>query len=312
MKILITSEYKGKRLDIVLKDFLKESRHQAALLIKSGAITVNGKSSKAHYLTKKGDSIERKWGKKEISKNTKKNIPLDIIYEDEYVLAVNKPAGLLVHPAGNTQEGTLIEGMEARGFHPYLVHRLDRDTSGVILIAKDPKTQQWIQEQFAKRKIKKCYLALIRGHIEPQEGSIEAPLTRREKHRTLIRVSAGKKARYALTHYKVKKYFEDSQGKYSLLEVQIVTGRTHQIRVHFKSIGYPLVGDAQYGNAKLNKYFAQKYGLKRQFLHAKTIEFQHPLLKKLVKLEAESPSILTKVIKKLKPPHSPRPSNHTA
>lgn len=249
------------------------------------------------------------------------NIPLDIVYEDADIVVVNKPAGMVVHPTdhGAHVSGTLVNavlhyckdslsgiGGEKR---PGIVHRLDKNTSGLIIVAKNDKAHHHVAKQIHDRKVTKRYITLLKGHLSPKEGSIEAPLekVRGEKD---MRVSGRKKAKYALTHYKVMKYV----GDFSLVEVQIVTGRTHQIRVHFASIGHPVCGDSMYGDKTRNSLKMEPdratapssaYGeqenlkLKRQFLHAAYLKFRLPKNDEFIELKAPLAEDLEGVLKKL-------------
>ena len=240
-------------------------------------------------------------------------IPLDIVYEDKDIVVVNKPAGMVVHPTdhGAHVSGTLVNavlhhckkslsgiGGEMR---PGIVHRLDKDTSGLIIVAKNDKAHNYVAEQIQQRTVTKRYVTLLKGHLSPAEGSIEAPLEKIHGE-TDMRVSGRKTAKYALTHYKVKKYI----GDYSLVEVRIVTGRTHQIRVHFASIGHPVCGDEMYGdsqsakNAKCqNTKLNSDTIFKRQFLHAEYLKFRLPKNGKLIELKAPIPKDLKEMMKKI-------------
>lgn len=233
------------------------------------------------------------------------DIPLDIVYEDDDLVVVNKKAGMVVHPTdhGSHVSGTLVNavmhhckdslsgiGGEKR---PGIVHRLDKQTSGLIIVAKSDRAHRFIARQIENRTVEKRYITLLKGKLKPKEGSIEAPLQKVRGDKDM-RVSAGFKAKYALTHYNVKKYV----GDYSLVEVQIITGRTHQIRVHFASIGHPVCGDEMYGDKTLNAKLEEK-GLKRQFLHAASLKFRLPKNDEEITLSSPLPEDLNKVLKKL-------------
>lgn len=288
-----------------------ESRSAWQKRIKRGDVRVNGKKVSPHYLVYEEDKIEIRH---EQSECPSKNVPPGrdtlspplpaVLFEDKNYLVINKPAGLVVHPGSGHHGETLVDWLKSRTQNlshvggenrPGIVHRLDKDTSGVMVVAKNDKTHRMLAEQFSDKKVKKTYIALVHGHLEPSEGSIEAPLTRNAKNRTKITVSAGKKSRYALTHYRVEKQFS-FPFEASLLAVTIETGRTHQIRVHFEAIGHPVVGDAVYMARSLKK---QEEGLEihRQFLHAKSLEFTSPTTNKEVKYSTEMPAKLEKTMK---------------
>ncbi len=271
---------------------------------------MNGKKVTPHYVLREGDEVEIKTAKaiKPSPKSTSNNpLLFPIVYEDKNYLILDKPAGLVVHPGsghkgkGDTLSeilahhvGTLsIAGGEER---PGIVHRLDKDTSGVMVIAKTNTAHRWLTQQFADKKVKKEYIALIHGHLEPKEGSIEAPLTRSQTNRTKIQVAAGKKSRYALTHYRVLKQFEKPFSA-SLVEVRIETGRTHQIRVHFEAIAHSLVGDPIYTSRAERGLSSAFLPLPYQFLHAQKLEFTSPTTKKTVKYSAKLPKILEETLK---------------
>lgn len=219
---------------------------------------------------------------------------VEILYEDKACFAVCKPAGLVVHPdaggkyAGETLADLVSEKITGGG----LVHRLDKDTSGVLVVAKTSDALENLRLQFKEHRVEKVYLALVKGILPHKEGIIDSPIARRIFNKTKMGVTG--EGRSAVSHYKVVKEFAGPFGV-SLLEVRIETGRMHQIRVHLAAIGYPVVGDKIYGNRKFNRKFAENYGLKRQFLHAWKLKFQSPLGKK-VAVEAGLPDELKRVV----------------
>lgn len=307
---MIVSE-SGTRLDIWLSQHdLKESRSTWQKRITAGEIRVNKKKVTPHHKLREGDHIEISTPK---SPSPAKNYrlhatdsptttPLAILFEDKNYLVIDKPAGLVVHPGSGHKDDTLVERLEAHtktlstmggGERPGIVHRLDKDTSGVMVIAKNNETHRWLTDQFMEKKVKKEYIALVHGRVEPREGSIEAPLTRNQKNRTKIQVSTGQKSRYALTHYHVEHTFS-APFPASLLSITIETGRTHQIRVHLEAIGHPVIGDSVY--TRRDEHALDKtLGLSRQFLHAESLEFISPTTKKKVKYRAPLPLELKRV-----------------
>ena len=254
----------------------------------------HGKSS---LKVKQGDIVEiEEVIAKEIELKPQ-DIPLDIIYEDDDIIVVNKQKGLVVHPANGNPDGTLVnaimnickDSLSGIGgeIRPGIVHRLDKDTSGLIIIAKNDKAHINLSEQIKNREVKKTYIALVRGVIPENEATINMPIARSTKDRKKMAVS--KDGKNAITHFKVLKRYE----KYTLVEVKIETGRTHQIRVHMAHIGYPIVGDAVYSNGK------NPFGITGQMLHSEKLTFKHPITNKELNLEAPLPKYFTEVLNKL-------------
>lgn len=301
MIIKVQNEDKEKRLDIFLTKKLSLSRTQIQRLIRSGEITVNSKKRNAHYPICENDEIEITISTPKKSEHEAENIPLDIIYEDKNVIVVNKQAGIAVHPSesGGNESGTLVNALlhhckNLSGIggvmRPGIVHRLDKDTSGVLIIAKNDKTHQFLSKQIKEREVDKTYIALVRGKLTPTEGKIDSPISRSTKNKKKMAISSSKSAKHAVTEYKVTKYFEYPE-ECTLVEVKLLTGRTHQIRVHFSAIGYPLIGDPTYGNEKTNKNFIQ-YDLHRQFLHSQKLSIKIPGKTKKQTFEASLPKDL--------------------
>jgi len=241
------------------------------------------------------------------SKFEAKEIPLDILYEDDDMLVVNKPAGLLTHPSAREKEYTLVNallhhcGDRLSGIggeqRPGIVHRLDKNTSGILMVAKHDESHKDLAKQIQERKIEKYYIALVSGLMKSKSGTIEAPLLKtRVRKKNKVIVSPNKEAKDSTTLFSVKETFQD---KYSLLDVQIITGRMHQIRVHFASIDHPVVGDITYGNKKVNEHF-KKLGLLRQFLHAHKLKFRHPRTEKWMEFEAPLSEDLNEILDLLK------------
>lgn len=300
------SEDAGLRIDQYLARVKPDlTRSFIQKLVKNGHVFVNSKKIiKVSYKLKENDElIVDIPSVKELGLQAE-NIPLDVIYEDSDILVINKSPGMVVHPTdhGAHVSGTLVNAVlyyckDLSGIggekRPGIVHRLDKDTSGLIIVAKHDKAHHYISEQIQKRSIEKHYITLLKGHLNPEEGSIEAPLEKLHGEKDM-RVSGRKKAKYALTHYKVKKYVSD----YSLTDVQIITGRTHQIRVHFASINHPVCGDEMYGDKILNSKL-EILGLKRQFLHAVSIKFKLPKNDEVITLTAPLSKDLENFLKKL-------------
>src|SRR3989338_7904099 len=303
------SEGVGFRLDRWLSDQdPSKSRSAWQKKIKTGEIKVNGRKVSSHYSMKENDVVE--YGEvsllNSMKPDSKSTLKLKVLFEDQNYAVIDKPAGLVVHPGAGVHSETLTEALKSHfkdqlshlgGVNrPGIVHRLDKGTSGIMVIAKNDETHRNLAKQFESKTIIKLYTALVVGHLTPKQGSIEAPLTRNEKHRQKITISTHPKSRYALTHYEVLRWM-DVPCKSSLLKVRIETGRTHQIRVHCEAIGYPIVGDPVYGTKSIN-LLAKAHGLVRPFLHATSIEFLSPTTGKKVHYEAPLPEDLSNIIDK--------------
>lgn len=296
--VIVNENDKGKRLDIyIAENFNELSRTMIKKLIESNNILVNDKSEKVSYKVQANDNISIDVPEAKETKLKAQEIPLDIIYEDSDIIVVNKPKGMVVHPANGNPDGTLVNailsicknslsgiGGELR---PGIVHRLDKDTSGLIIVAKNDKAHINMSEQIKERNVKKTYIALVRGNVPEEEATINMPIGRSTKDRKKMAVT--KNGKQAITHFKVLKRY----SKYTLLEIKIETGRTHQIRVHMAEIGYPVVGDAVYSNGK------NEFGIEGQMLHAYKLEFMHPITNKHMKLTAPLPQYFEEILKKL-------------
>lgn len=291
------------RLDAyITKQELDLSRSMVQKLLDEDKITVNGKVQKASYKISEFDKIEIQIDEPKEIKIEAQNIPLDIIYEDEDILVVNKQKGLVVHPGSGNLDGTLVNAIMAHckdslsgiggELRPGIVHRLDKDTSGLLIIAKNDKAHINMSEQIKDRKVNKTYIALVRGIVTENEATINMPIARSLKDRKKMAVN--KNGKEAITHFKVLERFTTSKASYSLLEVKIDTGRTHQIRVHMAEIGHPVIGDMVYSNGK------NEFGVEGQCLHAKKLEFNHPITNKEMELEAPLPKYFEEILKSLK------------
>lgn len=296
--VIVNENDKGKRLDIyIAENFNELSRTMIKKLIESNNVLVNDKSEKVSYKVQANDNISIDVPEAKETKLKAQEIPLDIIYEDSDIIVVNKPKGMVVHPANGNPDGTLVNailsicknslsgiGGELR---PGIVHRLDKDTSGLIIVAKNDKAHINMSEQIKERNVKKTYIALVRGNVPEEEATINMPIGRSTKDRKKMAVT--KNGKQAITHFKVLKRY----SKYTLLEIKIETGRTHQIRVHMAEIGYPVVGDAVYSNGK------NEFGIEGQMLHAYKLEFMHPITNKHMELTAPLPQYFEEILKKL-------------
>lgn len=294
-EFIVEQGEENKRIDVYLSNKNQDiSRVAIQRLIEKGNIMVNNKNVKASYKVQEGDKITlEEETPTQISLKAQK-IPIEIIYEDTDIIVVNKPKGLVVHPANGNPDGTLVNaimeicqgtlsgiGGEIR---PGIVHRLDKDTSGIIIIAKNDKAHINLSEQIKNHEIKKTYIALVRGVVKENEATINMPIGRSPTDRKKMAVV--KNGKEAITHFKVLERY----NKYTLLEINIETGRTHQIRVHLSKIGYPIVGDEVYSNGK------NEWNIKGQCLHAKSLDFRHPTTNKQMHLEAELPQYFRDVL----------------
>lgn len=297
-KFVVEIEQVGKRLDLFVISVIKDlSRMNAKRLIEDGNVQVNLKNSKVSYKVQNGDIIEIHIPEAKQLDLKAQEIPIEVVYEDSDIIVVNKPKGLVVHPANGNWDGTLVNAIMAickdslsgigGEVRPGIVHRLDKDTSGLLIIAKNDKAHINMSNEIKNREVKKVYIALVRGIVAENEATINMPIGRSNKDRKKMAVV--KNGKEAITHFKVIKRFD----KYTLLEVKIDTGRTHQIRVHLSEIGHPVVGDEIYSNGK------NEFGVHGQLLHAKSLDFKHPITGKDMHLEAELPEEFKNILKKL-------------
>ena len=293
----LTVQEKGGRLDSYISKHTEFSRTMAQKLIQENKVLVNGKKCKEAYVVQKGEIITIQ---KEPPKETTikpQNIQVPILYEDENMLVVNKPKGMVVHPANGNLEGTLVnaimgmckDSLSGIGgeIRPGIVHRLDKDTSGVLMIAKNDKTHIELSRQIKEHEVEKTYIALVKGCTKENEATINMPIGRSTQDRKKMAVR--KEGKSAVTHFKVLKRF----ANYTLLEVKIETGRTHQIRVHLAYIGYPIVGDATYSSGK------NPWNIQGQCLHAKSLQFKNPATGKEMYIEAPLPEYFSQIIEEL-------------
>ena len=296
--VIKVTENETKRLDIYISEAYKMlSRTAIKRLLEEEKIHVNGKVEKSSYKVKNGDNIEIEIPDAKETKLEAQNIPVPVIYEDKDIIVVNKPKGMVVHPANGNPDGTLVNAILAmcKGslsgiggeIRPGIVHRLDKDTSGLLRVAKNDEAHIKMSKQIQDRKVEKRYIALVRGNVPDNEATIDMPIARSKVDRKKMAVD--KNGKEAVTHFKVLKRY----GNYTLLEIKIYTGRTHQIRVHMSYIGYPVVGDSVYSSGK------NEFGVEGQMLHARYLKFKHPITGKELNLEAHLPEYFEKIIKQL-------------
>jgi 23S rRNA pseudouridine1911/1915/1917 synthase len=291
-KYSFTAEKPAARLDRFVAESCPElSRTHAQELINQGHITVNGQPARASHRLNPGDRVNVSIPPTTPSQILPEALPLDIVYEDEDLMVVDKPAGITAHPSPGHPSHTLLNAILAHfpdlpegseRLRPGIVHRLDKDTSGLMLVAKKRQSLAHLSDQFKSRSVTKVYLVLVNGRLSPEKGTILAPIGRDTRHRQ--RMAVATRGREARTDYRVVKYL----GNYSLLEVMPETGRTHQIRVHFSAIGYPVVGDATYG--------VRSAKLARQFVHAHRLGFKLPESGKQVEFTSPLPPDLEQAL----------------
>jgi len=292
-------EDKGKRLDSYVSEYIEDvSRSYISQLIKEGLILVNGEKKKPKYVVKKDDKIQIQLPKRETLEPEAEEIPLDIVFEDEDIIIINKPKGLVVHPAPGNKTRTLVNALLNHtkdlstingNTRPGIVHRLDKDTSGLLVVAKNDLAHKRLVEQLKKHEIKRVYVALVHGIVERDEATINAPIGRNPRNRIKMAVT-NINSKEAITHYRVLERFDD----YTYVEASLETGRTHQIRVHMAYINHPVVGDPLYTRRK------NEFGIKTQMLHAKRIGLKHPSLGEYMEFEVQPPQEFNEVIKLLR------------
>lgn len=321
----------GQRLDQFIATQLEGvSRSRVQLLMDQGDVLVNGEREKASMKLRGGERIAITGEPRPAPlKAAPQDIPLDVVFEDKDLAVVNKPAGMMVHAGSGQNEvarnkGTLVNALLFRfkklsstggDLRPGIVHRLDKDTSGLIVVAKNDRAHAALGEMFSSRQIKKTYIALVQGNLERDRGTINAAVGRDPVRRTRMTTQPGDNSRTAVTHFEVVRRLANRFGKFTLVRVRIETGRTHQIRVHMASIGHPVVGDTLYGGAgqltdqvaaqaaqskaARRKADPERLRLGRNFLHAAKLEFPHPLSGKVLQLEAPLPSELEDFLNRL-------------
>lgn len=294
----VEEDEENTRLDVfVSTKFQDKSRSYIQGIIEEGGVQVNSKCKKSNYKLKINDEVCINIPENKELDVAAENIELNILYEDSDVIVINKPQGMVVHPAPGNYTGTLVNALlyhckDLSGINgvnrPGIVHRIDKDTSGVLVVAKNDRAHKFLAEQLKEHTMTRIYLALVEGLIKVDEGTVDLPLGRHPVER--VKISVVKDGRNAVTHYKVIERFKNN----TLIQCRLETGRTHQIRVHMAHIGHPLVGDAVYG------YKKQRFNLKGQMLHAKKLGFIHPSNGKYMEFESALPTYFSRIIDILK------------
>ena len=303
----VASEDEGKRIDAYIADNTKLTRSAAAKLVESEDVAVNGKSVAKNYKLRAGDVLEIILPEPEPDRAEPEDIPLDVVYEDDDIIVVNKPCGMVVHPAAGNPCGTLVNALlyRCKGslsgiggvLRPGIVHRIDKDTSGLLVVAKNDEAHNSLSEQLKEHAVSRVYYAIITGSFAEDAGTVDAPIGRHPVDRKKMAVlKAGQgTARNAVTHYTVLARYKG----FSLVRCELETGRTHQIRVHMAHRGHPLMGDLVYGGGKTQFEAANKHLLFGQCLHAKELVLTHPKSGEIMRFECELPDYMKKLIEKL-------------
>lgn len=294
------------RLDVYVAEREGITRSASQRLIENGNVTVNGARQPKNYRLREGDEINVEEAEPTPAYSIAQDIPLDVIYEDGSLIVVNKPKGMVVHPAAGNYSGTLVNALL---FHcgdslsgiggvvrPGIVHRLDKYTSGLLIVAKNDTAHLKLAEQLKSRKLGRIYEAMVIGRLKEPEGTVNAPVGRHPSDRKKMAVTVG--GREAVTHYRLIREFDTAEGCFSHLELRLETGRTHQIRVHMAHIGHPVLGDTVYG--KNNSRFEIRNAdlLAGQCLHARTVEFIHPVTGELMRFDSGLPVYFKEILEK--------------
>ena len=296
----ITEENSNIRIDRYLAEQCPDlSRSYIQKLVKDGAVFVNNRQIKANYKVQPQDQVILTIPDMQVPDILPENIPLDILYEDQWLLVVNKPKDMVIHPSAGHMEGTLVNAVMAHcGEHlsgingvlrPGIVHRIDKDTTGALLICKDDTVHRDLAEQLKVHSIKRRYRAIVQGNLKEDQGTVDAPVGRHPTDRKKMAVNY-KNGKEAVTHYQVLERF----GNATYIECRLETGRTHQIRVHMASLGHPLLGDTIYGSSK------NPYHLQGQALHAMILGFVHPITREYLEFQAPLPEYFIKLLDKLR------------
>ncbi len=296
----VQTEDSGRRIDVYLSEKLSDlSRSHIQKLLKNGLVNVNGSACRSNYKVKENDRISLEIPEPETPEIRPENIPLSILYEDEDVLVIDKPKGMVVHPSAGHYEGTLVnavlyhckDGLSGINgvLRPGIVHRIDMDTTGALVICKNDLAHQDLAEQLKNHTIKRRYRAIVFGNLKEDSGTINAPIGRHPVDRKKMAVNY-RNGKEAVTHYRVLERF----GNYTYIECRLETGRTHQIRVHMAHIGHPLLGDNVYGSGR------SPFSLQGQTLHAMILGFVHPRTKEYMEFEAPLPDYFKEILRSLR------------
>ena len=307
----VEEEYIGERIDRFLVDKTCLSRSSAAKLLEGGSVTVNAKAVAKNYKLRFGDSVEVIFPEPEADEALPEDIPLDIIYEDGDIIVVNKPKGMIVHPATGIYTGTLVNALlyhcrdSLSGIggvvRPGIVHRIDKDTSGLLVVAKNDEAHLSLSEQLKTHTVSRVYHAIAVGNVKDDAGTVNKPIGRHptDRKKMAIVTDSSKNAREAITHFEVIERYATPTGRFTYIKCKLETGRTHQIRVHMASIGHPLLGDGVYGGQGPKFEATSSSIISGQCLHAKELELIHPRTRELMRFECDLPEGFQKTLEKL-------------
>ena len=312
LSLSVANDDVGERIDRFVTENADVSRSLAAKLIESGAVTVLGKKVEKNYKLRKGDVVEIEFPEPTADEALAENIPLDVVYEDKDIIVINKPEGMIVHPATGIYTGTLVNallyhcGDSLSGIggviRPGIVHRIDKDTSGLLVVAKNDEAHLSLSEQLKTHEVSRVYHAIVIGSIKEDGGRIDRPIGRHpvDRKKMAVITDPARQARDAVTHFEVLERFETPSGRFTYVKCKLETGRTHQIRVHMSSIGHPLVGDAVYGGGNTKFEAANKAIINGQALHARELELIHPTILEKMQFESPLPEYFEKLLEKLR------------
>ena len=306
--VCFEAEEKGTRLDQFVATNADLTRSASARLIEDGSVTVNGKTAAKNYKVNKGDVVEVTLPEPEASEALPENIPLDIVFEDDDIIVINKPVGMVVHPAAGNPSGTLVNallyhcGTSLSGvggvIRPGIVHRIDKDTSGLLVVAKNDEAHLNLSAQLKEHHVSRIYTAIAIGNFREESGTVDAPIGRHPVDRKKMAVihNSELRSRDAVTHWSVLARGEADGNSFTLLRCQLETGRTHQIRVHMASLGHPLLGDAVYGGGNTRFESRHRSSIIGQCLHAGELHLTHPRTGKEMQFNAPMPQNLRHVV----------------
>lgn len=309
--LAVADESVGERLDKFVSESEDISRSMAAKLIEDGNITVSGKAVNKNYKLRRCDTVEIDYPEPEPCEAVAENIPLDVVYEDGDIIVINKPEGMIVHPATGIYTGTLVNallyhcGESLSGIggvaRPGIVHRIDKDTSGLLVVAKNDEAHAHLSAQIKVHDVSRVYYAIVTGNIKDDAGTIDKPIGRHptDRKKMAVILDPARRAREAITHYEVIERFTLPAGRFTLVKCRLETGRTHQIRVHMASIGHALVGDEVYGGGKTKFEATNKALIHGQCLHAAQLELTHPRTLEKMTFSAPFPDNFEKLLEKL-------------
>ncbi len=311
-RFTVTGENIGDRIDKFITSVTGESRSLIAKLIENGSVTVSGRAASKNYKLRAGDIVEIIFPEPELDEAVAEDIPLDVVYEDDDVIVINKPKGMIVHPATGIYTGTLVnallyhckESLSGIGgvIRPGIVHRIDKDTSGLLVVAKNDEAHLSLSKQLKTHEVSRIYHAIVIGNIKEDNGTIDRPIGRHPADRKKMAVIADseRKARDAITHFEVLERFTLPTGRFTYVKCKLETGRTHQIRVHMASIGHPLMGDLVYGGGNTKFEATNKVLISGQCLHARILELTHPKTQEKMQFETVLPREFSELLDKLR------------